>query len=87
MENIDIEDKTTWSKFISEDQLWESVEKTTIIYNANKALLIDILLKHKITDKVSATYTLLPKVKGGEKLKPKRRIHGIRSIDQIHEKL
>lgn len=87
MENIDIEDKTTWSQFISEDQLWESVEKTTIIYNANKALLIDILLKHKITDKVSATYTLLPKVKGGEKLKPKRRIHGIRSIDQIHEKL
>ena len=58
-----------------------------MIYNANKALLIDILLKHKITDKVSATYTLLPKVKGGEKLKPKRRIHGIRSIDQIHEKL
>ena len=45
MENIDIEDKTTWSQFISEDQLWESVEKTTIIYNANKALLIDILLK------------------------------------------
>ena len=63
------------------------MRKTTIIYNANKALLIDILLKHKITDKVSATYTLLPKVKGGEKLKPKRRIHGIRSIDQIHEKL
>ena len=66
MENIDIEDKTTWSQFISEDQLWESVEKTTIIYNANKALLIDILLKHKITDKISATYTLLPKVKRGE---------------------
>ena len=66
MENIDIEDKTTWSQFISEDQLWESVEKTTIIYNANKALLSDILLKLKITDKVSATYTLLPKVKRGE---------------------
>ena len=66
MENIDIEDKTTWSQFISEDQLWESVEKTTIIYNANKALLSDILLKHKITYKVSATYTLLPKVKRGE---------------------
>ena len=65
MENIDIEDKTTWSQFISEDQLWESVEKTTIIYNA-KALLIEILLKLKITYKVSATYTLLPKVKRGE---------------------
>ena len=37
MENIDIEDKTTWSQFISEDQLWESVEKTTMIYNANKS--------------------------------------------------
>ena len=66
MENIDIEDKTTWSQLISEDQLWESVEKTTIIYNANKALLSDILLKLKITYKVSATYTLLPKVKRGE---------------------
>ena len=52
MENIDIEDKTTWSQFISEDQLWESVEKTTMIYNANKALLIDILLKLKITGNI-----------------------------------